>query len=406
MNVSLFPAGMKLPKSNKLENITLRGFGGGWNAVETDLQMESTYLVTVRNWKRTAGGTQKIRFGSKWFATVGGQPNANPIIDMEYFAESLICVCKNGNIVSISGSGEPTTIWSQAIAAALPFTPAGLEQWTRSIRLCGVQEPTNYPQRHRQARLRSVAALKLPIRKTLRLGSNVNVPIGAYGCVVSSYHCVAGIAPTTAPDWVTSHAYVVGDLVEHPQTSALYRCLTANTSGTGTFAQELVAHPTYWITSNLNSPTLVYVSAVGTAGTFPNDPAPNDSITIDVGAFAPQGAVEIRGIAGFRANLLVFFQDQTVIVKLGVYNAAGKHEPFFPDTMPTFGILGHRCVQPVENDLLFSGLGGMARPEGTFSAFQVRSRVNPCLSELNLPTDPRFGALADEDQLKKCRMVY
>lgn len=405
MNVSLFPAGMKLPKSNKLENITLRGFGGGWNAVETDLQMESTYLVTVRNWKRTAGGTQKIRFGSKWFATVGGQPNANPIIDMEYFAESLICVCKNGNIVSISGSGEPTTIWSQAIAAALPFTPAGWSNGLDSIDFVaykneliihnGIDKPITI------SRLLVVTYLQ-----DLASGSNVNVPIGAYGCVVSNYHCVAGIAPTTAPDWVTSHAYVVGDLVEHPQTSALYRCLTANTSGTGTFAQELVAHPTYWITSNLNSPTLVYVSAVGTAGTFPNDPAPNDSITIDVGAFAPQGAVEIRGIAGFRANLLVFFQDQTVIVKLGVYNAAGKHEPFFPDTMPTFGILGHRCVQPVENDLLFSGLGGMASARrnllsvsGTLESQSLSERIEP-------PYRSTIGALADEDQLKKCWMVY
>ena len=44
MNVSVFPAGFKSP-GNKLENITLRGFGGGWNAIETDLQMESTYLV-------------------------------------------------------------------------------------------------------------------------------------------------------------------------------------------------------------------------------------------------------------------------------------------------------------------------------------------------------------------------
>src|SRR4249920_2565739 len=130
MNVSLFPPTMKLPKSNKLENITLRGFGGGWNAVETDLQMESTFLVKVRNWKRTAGGTQKIRFGSKWFATVGGQPGAGPIVDIEYFAESLICVCSTGIIVAVSGSGEAVTIWSQAIAAALPFSPAG---WSSGI---------------------------------------------------------------------------------------------------------------------------------------------------------------------------------------------------------------------------------------------------------------------------------
>jgi hypothetical protein len=82
---------MQLVKKNKLENITLRGFGGGWNAIETDLQMESTYLVTARNFKRTPGGTQKIRYGSKWFSTTGTVTGGR-IIDMEYFAESIICV--------------------------------------------------------------------------------------------------------------------------------------------------------------------------------------------------------------------------------------------------------------------------------------------------------------------------
>jgi len=67
MNVSIFPKAMKPAAKNRLENITLRGFGGGWNAIETDLQMESTYLVKVRNFRRTPGGTQKIRYGSKWF---------------------------------------------------------------------------------------------------------------------------------------------------------------------------------------------------------------------------------------------------------------------------------------------------------------------------------------------------
>jgi hypothetical protein len=155
-----------------------------------------------------------------------------------------------------------------------------------------------------------------------------------------------------------------------------------------------------------SAPTLIYISAVGTAGTFPGDPIPNDSITVDVGAFAPQGAVQIRGIAGFRANLLVFFQDQTVIVKLGTYNAAGIHQPFFPDTMPSFGLLGHRCYTPVENDLLFSGLGGAASARrnllsvsGTLETQSLSERIEP-------PYRQTIGNLTDEQQLKDCFQVY
>jgi hypothetical protein len=107
--------------------------------------------------------------------------------------------------------------------------------------------------------------LEVKYLQDLASGSNVNVPIGRYGCVVSNYHCVAGILPTTAPNWLNSTAYAIGALVNHPQTDALYRCAVANTSSAAptTFAQELSAHPTFWISSNLNSPTLIYISSVG-----------------------------------------------------------------------------------------------------------------------------------------------
>jgi len=361
MNVSVFPGGFKSPRSNKLENITLRGFGGGWNAIETDLQMDSTFLVTVRNFRRTPGGTQKIRFGSNWFADLSDTQAGSRIVNMTYFASSLICVCANGRIVAIDGNGSKFVIWSPAIAALLPGAPAG---WSTNL-------DTTYPTVPPTPNKASIdfvpfknqlivhngidkpitisRALVVTYLQDLATGSNVNVPIGRYGCVVSNYHCVAGISA---------------------------------------------------------SPTLVYISSVGTAGTFPGDPIPNDSITVDVGAFAPQGAVQIRGIAGFRANLLVFFQDQTVIVKLGTYNAAGIHEPFFPDTMPSFGLLGHRCYLPVENDLLFSGLGGMASARrnllsvsGTLESQSLSERIEPEFRE-------NIGNLTDEQQLKDCFQVY
>ena len=134
MTVSVFPASLKISKQNKLENITLRGFGGGWNAVETDLQMESTYLVTVRNFRRTPGGTQKIRYGSKWLAdlaqsdpAIGTTPaytaQGGRILDQIYFSASIINVLSTGVVVAIYGDGSKEVLWNEAIAAALPHDP-------------------------------------------------------------------------------------------------------------------------------------------------------------------------------------------------------------------------------------------------------------------------------------------
>ena len=349
---SVFPKGMAKVQGSKLENVTLRGFAGGWNAIESDLAMESSFLVVCKNMRRTPGGTQKVRYGSKWFADTHDQ-DVSDILDMEYFSGSIINVTKNGNVIAVNGDGEKVTIWSPSIASDLPVPdgapPAiGWHSGLTSVDFVpykneliihnGIDKPITISRE-----------LKTTYLQDLAKGSNVNVPIGRYGCVVANYHCVAGIA---------------------------------------------------------DQPTVVYVSAVGTAGVFPGDPAPNDSITVDVGAFAPQGAIEIRGIAGFRSNLLVFFQDQTVLVKLGVYNSDGVHEPAFPDTMPSFGLLGHRCVTPVENDLLFSGLGGMSSARrnllsvtGVLESSTLSDRIEPAYRET-------IGALTDDQQTFECFMLY
>jgi len=128
--VAVFPGGFKSPRSNKLENITLRGFGGGWNAIETDLQMDSTFLVKVRNFRRTPGGTQKIRFGSKWFADLSDTQAGARIVNMIYFSANIICVLSNGHIVAIDGNGDKLVIWNAAIAALLPGAPAG---WSTNL---------------------------------------------------------------------------------------------------------------------------------------------------------------------------------------------------------------------------------------------------------------------------------
>jgi hypothetical protein len=328
--ISVFPKSLKTPQKNKLENITLRDLGGGWNAIENDLQMQSSYLVTVRNFRRTAGGTQKLRFGSRWFADLDSIAGTGTrIVDMEYFTNNFICVLDNGEVAAVDETGTGTIIWNAAIAAALPGAPSAWGSTFETVDFVpykaeliihnGVDKPITID-----------SSLAVTYLQDLATGSNVNTPIGRYGCVVQNYHVIAGVDAT---------------------------------------------------------PTQVYVSAVGTAGTFFGDPAPNDSIVIDIGAYAPQGAVEIRGIAGFRGNLIAFFLDQAVIVRLGAYDS-GVHTPTFPDTMPTFGILSHRSMVTIENDLIFAGVSGvysakrnLFNPTDALEGVTLSERIEPAYRE-------------------------
>src|SRR4249920_1717202 len=231
MNVSVFPVGFKSPKGNKLENITLRGFGGGWNAIETDLQMDSTYLVAVRNFRRTAGGTQKVRYGSMWFADLSSTETGR-IVNMIYFSANLILVLSNGHIVAVDCNGNKLPIWNAAIAATLPGAPAG---WSSSL------DSTYDTGAFNKASVDFVAYknelivhngidkpltinrnLKVTYLQDLASGSNVNVPVGRYGCVVSNYHCVAGLKPVAAANWTVSTVYAKDAYAKDADSQQLY----------------------------------------------------------------------------------------------------------------------------------------------------------------------------------------
>lgn len=336
---------MQRPGKSKIETTTLRGFGGGWNAVDDDSMMAPRYVKSLVNMIRTPSGGQKLRYGTNYLTDIKSINNS-PIIDTEYFNGRIIAVCANGRIVSVTASGVVSLIWSPLIAAGLPGAPSG---WSTSI-----EEITFVPHKSTliihngiDKPLQLSSAFTFTYLQDQSTGSNVNVPIGKYGCVAANYHCVAGIS---------------------------------------------------------GSPTEIVITAAGTAGTFPGDPAPNDAISLDVGAYAPEGAASIRGIAGYRTNLIVFLQGVSIQITLGEY-VEGTHTPRFPDTFPKFGLIGDRCITTIENDLVFAGLGGLSSAkrnvytQGTLDATYISNIIEPEYRRI-------VASLTDEEQLKDAFSVY
>jgi hypothetical protein len=342
--MKLYPQNLRVSRRARLEELTIAGFGGGLNAVESDITMRQSYLVALSNFRRTASGSQESRFGSNWFADVASVVTGT-IVDSDYFASTIITPTTTGQVAAVDSSGAVVAIWNSTLAALLPGTPTGWSAGLDSIDFVpfrdelvihnGIDKPITIDQN-----------LDVTYLQDLATGSNVNVPIGKYGCVVANYHCVAGIP------------------------AAL---------------------------------TTVYISSKGTAGTFPGDPAPNDSISIDVGAYAPEGAPEIRGIAGFRSYLIVFFAGAAIPIQLGVYDADGNHTPTFPDSLPSFGLLGHRCLTSVVNDLRFANFGNLASVKrnifGGVDGDTMSDIIEPAYRA-------DIGALTGTQQLKGCFVVY
>lgn len=348
MSVSILPKGFKLSKKTNLRPLTIRGFGGGLNRVDSDIEMDPHYQPELNNFHRTPRGTQAVRFGSNWFSDTKSV-SVSSIVDQVYFANSIISVMSDGTVVSTDSDGVDVTIWSEAIANALLGSPHGWSSGLDSIDFVpfksklvihnGIDKPIIFT--------RALVANYLQDEAT---GSNVNVPIGKYGCVVNNYHCIAGIPA---------------------------------------------------------APTTIYITAKGTVGTFPGDPPPNDAISLDVGAYAPEGAPEIRGIAGFRSFLIVFFEKQSLLIRLGVYDSATptpNHTPGFDDIMPAFGLLGHRCIIQVEQDLIFASQVGICSASRNLFSGLVTSK--PLSARIEPEYRKQLGVLTDTQTLKFTYILF
>ena len=358
--VRAFKKSKKARPASKLDSSTLRGFGGGWNSIDEDLSMKPTYQVSLINFQRTTSGAQAVRFGSRFITDIKAVHNS-PILDGTYYNTWNVVFCVDGFVLKVNEDGSiMQIIWSGFPAGTVPDGP--------------LFEHVSFVPFKDTLIIHTGKTKPLEIKPDMTcnylgdpVGGNANVPIGKYGCVAANYHCIAHIIETA-----------------------------------------LVPPETGTIQITKRKPTEIYISSKGTSGVFPGDPDPNDAISIDVGAYAPEGAASIRGIAGFRTYLLVFLQNITLQVKLGEYSDDPEdpvHEPKFPDTLPQFGILGNRTIVTVENDIMFAGLSGLASAKRNL--YSPDSITSDFLSTA-ISTSYRkiVGALTDTEQLNLSFSVF
>jgi hypothetical protein len=341
----LFSKRFPKPKPSKVQTVTLNGFSGGWNSVDDDISMAARFMKVCTNTYRTPSGGQAVRFGTRFFTDIKPAHNS-PIVDTFYYNGKMVVVTTDGWVLTVDAVGTVAIIWSPAISATRVGSPTIWNPNTTQVSFVSFKDKLAI-HNGKDKPLQIDSSFVVNYLQDAGSGSNVNVPIGQYGCTAGNFHCVAGIP---------------------------------------------------------NLPTTVYIAAQGTIGTFPGDAAPNDSISIDVGAYAPEGAAEIRGLSGYRTFLIVHMQGISIQVKLGNYDASGNHKPEFPDTFPKFGLVGNRCKAVIENDLVFAGIAGLSSAKrnvfsGNLDSDYLSSKVENEYRRI-------VGSLSNTQQLISSFSVY
>lgn len=298
MTTSAFPKLKTIqPRQNNIQDATLRDFSGGLRTVESDVTLKSNYAVVLDNMFVNEDFSQTLRFGTKLFAQTA---DGTTILDIRYFAGSIIACLSNGQIMAIDNNGTVITIWSTAIAATRPGAPAGwgttathidsTEDNGKLIITNNVDKPVI---------INSV--LFVEYLQDLVTLTNINTPIGRHIAMVDNF-CVMSFNDEDAT---------------------------------------------------------IAISTQGASGTWVGDPAPNNAITYNVGGYVQRGSGRIIALHAFKNRLLVFFVEAVVVVELGVFNDVGVHTPKVLDTIYNAGLVSHRAFYATETDFVFLSIDGI-----------------------------------------------
>lgn len=141
----------------------------------------------------------------------------------------------------------------------------------------------------------------------------------------------------------------------------------------------------------------VEMSAKGTDGTFTREASPADAVEVDLSMITSTVEPVLLGGAPIRDKLFVAFYDKGMVGELGIYDSSNKHQPNFSDTIAENGTISHRTMVSLGNDIFMCDYAGVpsvsiSQASGIFVPVRV--------SELIAPPIQRHLSSLSEDTLR------
>lgn len=277
----------------QLDPVTVRDFDGGWNAADSDLNMAPRFAKVLDNIERAPDGSLAVRPGTRFLSQL---TDDSEIINTFYFNAYVVAVQENGNISLVDGTGAETKMFLPGMSSA-PWPPgvtvASFTIFNGDLIICnGRNKPLIIP-----GNPANPDYMTLQYLQDLASLTNINTPVGAFVVSHAQYLIIGGI-PT--------------------------------------------------------QPSVLYISARGTSGTFYGDPAPNDAIILDLGPRVSLGSSAITGIVAYRDKLLVAFERGVLPLNLGIYSGDPEiHRPTDDGFIEEYGCFAHRSLVSVGDDTFF-----------------------------------------------------
>jgi len=306
------------------DHITIVGIGGSFNGITAEMLnrthgirrvVDANTFEIVVSGKATATGVSSA-FPLHWTRdthALGGEP-----VECRYFANFVLLWTSAGEILTIDRTKTIQRIWSQKVAAALPGAPIG---WSYT----------------------DFVALDI-FGKELICSNGHDKPLSI------------DFTRTDTTQWVL---YLVdpGNSFSNDKVPAFDACKSAFRFFT-VHDTDPSQYPTHT--------TEIRIAAKDTSMVYSDAPNPNDAVDIDMSKIAASPEQTVRGFATIKDALLVISPNSTTMMKLGLYNDAGQHDPQPIDTLNGFGSNAPRSIVEIGSDVFMLDFNGV--PSAKLSA--------------------------------------
>lgn len=163
-----------------LKSTTLRGFSGGWNTLDDDMNLAYNYSTRARNVYFTSDGVARVRYGTTLFANARSIIPSSSVypVNMEYYNGSLIVVFSDGTVVRVLGDGTTSILgdlWGDTTFAS--FAPFNSHLTIHN----GSDKPLDIDN-----------GFVLEYLQDAGTNTNINTPIGRYAVACQRYMVIAG----------------------------------------------------------------------------------------------------------------------------------------------------------------------------------------------------------------------
>lgn len=424
----------------KLEDTTIRDFGGGWNVADSDLNLQSKYQPLSENILRGVDGSFGPRFGHRLFenlengtaTTYTGSyslttTNAQVYIDVNWTAHPFV----DGDHVTISGAATTSAILASEINRTHSVKKIDANKFRFYTR--GIANATATASQDLTV-IRDTHAIGGDIihadyfNRRLVLFSNIGeiVTIDATNTVARIWDAPKSIALAGSPTptrWckmvssnsfkstlISCNGYDKDKPLQIKKDFTVEYLVDKSTSSNSAVpkADYVICMQGYVIFIRTEfGDAFVEMSAKNTDGTFTRDPNPSDSVEVDLSTQTTTVEPVLLGASRLRDKLYVAFYDRGMIGALGQYTTVGTdslHQPNFDDTIAEHGTVSHRTIVPLGNDIFMCDYAGV--PSVTISS-QSGVYVPVRLSELIGPAIQKHLANLSEDTLReKCFALY